>query len=301
MLKTLKDGDIWLVAQPDHGLLAGYLAAHWGNARFQRPGGYAGVSDPERLRAETIFAVAQHDNGWWEWDAAPDLGDDGLPLGLAEVLKNQQAGMDRWRCGLSRFPRSPYVNLLLSGHAHWLYAISALPDPDPAFTHPLFWKGSPGKLYPGSREAPLQFIAELAELRAQWMETLRADPATAAWIDAESLQPHLRLLQVCDGLSLALCSAAIPARSGEAKGLGEDEFEVRDVPRADWSDRVTLRATPLSGRRIELDPYPFDLDPLPVAVPARVLERSAERPAHFQSWWHAAQPRILEFQFVSRS
>jgi hypothetical protein len=143
MLKTLKDGDAWLVAQPDHGLFAGYLAAHWGNARFQRPGGYAGVSDPERLRAETIFAEAQHDNGWWEWDASPDLGDDGLPLGLAEVLKNQQGGMDRWRRGLSRFPRSPYVNLLLSGHAHWLYAISALPDPDPAFTHPLFWKAPP--------------------------------------------------------------------------------------------------------------------------------------------------------------
>jgi len=37
MLKTLLDGRIWLVTQPDHGRLAGQLAAHWGSAHGFAP------------------------------------------------------------------------------------------------------------------------------------------------------------------------------------------------------------------------------------------------------------------------
>ena len=44
----------------------------------------------------------------------------------------------------------------------------ALPDPEPAFAHPLFWKGSPEQLYPGTSEAPLRFLAELEEMAAGW-------------------------------------------------------------------------------------------------------------------------------------
>ncbi len=51
MLKTLKDERLWLVTQPDHAQVAGYLAAHWGNDEFARPGYFASAPDPERLRA----------------------------------------------------------------------------------------------------------------------------------------------------------------------------------------------------------------------------------------------------------
>jgi hypothetical protein len=301
MLKTIKDGKLWLVTQPDHGQVAGYLAARWGNSQFTHPGHYSSVPNPKRLRAETVFAIAQHDNGWWEWETTPDLSlDDGMPLGLAEVLQDQAAGMSRWRNGLSRFKNAAYANLLISRHAYWLYAIRALPDPDPAFTHPLFWKGSPEKLYPGSREAPLKFIAELEQLQAQWIKTLRADRATAAWVEPENLKPHERLLQLCDGLSLALSSALIPARTGETKGLGADEFELHDVPRRDWQDRVTIQVTPRGAGRIELDPYPFDLDPLPILMPARIIPLPAEKPEHFQAWWHSRLPQRIEYQLISR-
>ena len=104
MLKTHRDNRTWLVSQPDHGRVAGYLAAHWGNDQFAAPGHFADAHDPEQLCAETVLAIAEHDNGWWEWEAIPELGDrDDLPLDLAEVLKNRQEGMDRWRRGIPRF------------------------------------------------------------------------------------------------------------------------------------------------------------------------------------------------------
>ena len=299
MLKTLRGEHVWLVTQPDHGRIAGYLAAHWGNKTFRNPGNYARAANSGRLRSETVFAIAEHDNGWLEWEAEPDLSDrDSLPMGLGEVLKFQQAGMDRWRKGLRRFPSNPYANLLISHHAYWLYAARALPDPDPAFTHPLFWKGSPEKLYPGSREEPLNFIAELENLQSEWMETLCADPATIDWLAPDHLLPHARLLQLCDGMSLALCSALIPATSGETKGLGEDEFELHDVPQSSWSDRVTLRIKPRGNRRIAVSPYPFDIDPLPVVMPLRIVSLPIVEP-NFQTWWHALRPDTIKFEYVS--
>lgn len=299
MLKTSRDEHVWLVTQPDHGQIAGYLAAHWGNERFRTLGSYASALDPGRLRSETVFAIAEHDNGWWEWEAAPNLSEsDRLPMDLGEVLKFQQAGMDRWRKGLGRFVNNPYANLLISHHAYWLYAARALPDPDPAFTHPLFWKGSPEKLYPGSREDPLKFIAELEHFQSEWMEILSADRATLDWVAPDHLLPHVRLLQLCDGMSLALCSALIPAKSGDTRGFGEDEFELHDVPRRGWSDRVTLRFMPRGSRRIAVSPYPFDIDPLPVVMPVRIVSVPVAE-SNFQTWWHALQPQLIEFEYVS--
>jgi len=296
MLKTTKNGKLWMVTQPDHAEVAGYLAAHWGNDDFARPGHYAAAPDAERLRAEVIFAVAQHDNGWWEWEATPDVSaDDGSPLDLSEVLKDQQAGMNRWRTGLRRFEQSPLHNLLNSMHANWLYAIRVLPNPDPAFAHPLFWKGSPARLYPGGLEPARAFMAELERMQAGWKSVLGADAATAPWIEPQHLQPHARLLQLCDGLSLALASNLIPAVEPPSKGLGDDAFELHDVPRQNWSDRVTIRVTPHGNGRLELDPYPFDVDPLPVVLPARAVQLPANRPTHLQSWRNGAVPQTLHF------
>ncbi len=296
MLKTLQRDKLWLVTQPDHAQVAGYLAAHWGNDDFVRPGYYATVPDSERLRAETMMAIAQHDNGWWEWEASPELADvDGFPSGLAEVLKDQQAGMNRWRVGLARFDNRPYVNLLISHHGYWLYAAKVQPSPEPAFVHPLFWNRSPEQLFPGNRGEGVEFIVELESLQQPWIEELRADPATASWVDPANFHPHGRLLQLLDGLSLSLCSDLIPARQGDAKGLGGDEFELHHVSRRSWDDRVTIKVSPANERRIILDPYPFDVDPLPVGVPARVFNVSADRSNYFQTWWNARPLEILEF------
>ena len=100
MLKRTVSGELWCISQPDHAAAAGYLAAHWGNGQFARPGRYAPFPDPERLRAETVLAIAEHDNGWWEWEADPQIDPaDGLPLDLTSL--EQSDGLQRWRLGVS--------------------------------------------------------------------------------------------------------------------------------------------------------------------------------------------------------
>ena len=301
MLKTLRDKKMWLVSQPDHAELAGLLAANWGNDEFARPGQFASADDPEQLRAETVLAIAQHDNGWWEWEATPELSEaDGLPLGLAEVLKNQQDAMNRWRLGIPRFSRDhPYVSLLISFHAYWLYAHGCQTDPDPAFAHPLFWKGSSTHLMGERLEVARGFVGEIKEMQDALIARLRKDRTRAAWIDTEHLNPHARLLTLLDGLSLSLCSALIPPRIGTAKGLGDDEFDLLEVPRRSWEDRVTIEVKPATERRIVCEPYPFGVDPLPVVVPARILDWPTEPSAHFQSWWHSERKQPIRFEYCS--
>ena len=101
MLKRRIGNEIRLTSQPDHAAVSGYLAAHWGNADFQRPGYYTPSPDAEAIRAETVLAIAEHDNGWWEWEADPPLDpNDGLPLHLLALT--HESGLDRWRRGRDR-------------------------------------------------------------------------------------------------------------------------------------------------------------------------------------------------------
>jgi len=301
MLKTLQQDQMWLVTQPEHAQVSGYLAAHWGNDDFAGPGYFASSPDSERLRAETVFGIAEHDNGWWEWEATPELSEiDGLPLDLRDVLKNRQEAMNRWRLGIPRFSRDhPYASLLISFHGYWLYAHGIQTDPDPAFAHPLFWKGSSTSLMGEGLEIARGFVGEIKEMQDAFIARLRKDPTCAAWIDIEHLNPNARLLQLLDGLSLSLCSALIPPRSGTAKGLGDDEFDLLEVPRRSWEDRVTIQVKPASGGRIIGEPYPFCVDPLPVVVPARIRDWPAEPSAHFQSRWYSEPKQSIRFEYCS--
>ena len=301
MLRTDRDGRAWFVTQPHHAEVAGYLAAHWGNDRFARLGRFAPSPDPERLRAETVFAIAQHDNGWWEWDATPELAAaDGLPLGLRDVIRNQQEGMNKWRLGVPRFrEQHPYAALLISCHAFWLHGPRIGVGSDPAFRHPLYGKAAPARLEGMEAGVTRAFLGEIEALQAGLKARLGADAACAAWVEPAQLDPHVRLLQLLDALSLSLCAAVIPPLDGPARGLGEDAFDLPDVPRRSWEDRVTIVVRPQGGGRIVCAPYPFDLDPLPIAVQARVLDARAGHTAPFATRWHAHLPEPVRFEYGS--
>lgn len=302
MLKTRRQDQTTLVTQPAHAQVAGYFAAHWGNDRFAAPGHFAVAKHPNRLRAATVQAVTLHDNGWWEWENAPDFSpEDGYPMGLAELLHSQQSGMERWRIGLPRLAeRAPYAALIAASHARWLYAPVSTDEFDARFLHPLFWQRPPAKLMRGRRDRAAEFVGVLDGFRDDFSERLRSDPETADWVNPEHLLPHVRLQQLADALSLSLTEPVIPARDGKPRGLGEDAFELHHVPRESWNDLVTLTIEPVGNRTIVVDPYPFDLDPMPVFLPVRTFSSPPESAEAFSSWWQAEPIQLLEFTYRSR-
>ena len=288
MLKRIVGDELWCITQPDHAAVSGYLAAHWGNDAFARPGYYAPFPEPERLRAETILAIAEHDNGWWEWEADPQIDPaDGLPRHLTSL--KQSDGFERWRRGIPRFREEhPYVALLISLHAYWLHAPRVDAEDDPRFLHPLFGdSGAWPKPEGDEMEEAKHFVGEQHVLQELLSDRIRNEPQWSAVVEPWHLRPHTRLLQLCDALSLHLCFG------------GGEQRTLRDIPRKNWDDRVSLTLCPVGERQIAIDPYPFDQDPLLVTLRARVLEPGADPSANFQSWWHAIHRTDVCFEFLA--
>ena len=301
MLKTRNNGEIWCVSQPDHAAISGYLAAHWGNEAFQRPGYYAPAPDHEVLRAAVVLGVAEHDNGWWEWEATPELSDvDGLPLDLTDVLRDQQDAMNRWRRGIPRFSDNhPYGSLLTSFHAFWLYAPRCRESTDPAFLHPLFQEKTTPQLTGAELEEAQAFVAEVEQQQSELIRRIETAPSTAHWVDPQHLNPHVRLLQLLDGLSLSLCSGIVPTFDRNSRGPGQNAFTLSDVPRSTWKDRVRIDVYPLGDRRIACTPYPFGVDPLSVFVPVRKFAAERRPSGSFPTFWNAQPIQHVRFEFCT--
>ena len=300
MLKTQVDDEYWCIEQPDHGVVAGYLASHWGSDEFTRPGHFAPTPDAESLRGEVVLGIAQHDNGWWEWEAAPELSPGGgLPLDLVDVFQVQQAGMSRWRRGVPRLAEThPYAGILASFHACWLYAVRCDAGDTP-FVHPFYWKQRPSLFEGRQLEEGRAFLAELEGLQQELIRTLAASPVSEDWANPEHLLPHGRLTQVLDGLSLSLCSNLIPDRDDRPGGPGRNTFTLSNIPRSGWGDRVSIEIAPVGDGRISCYPYPFDVDPLPVSVPLRVVPAEEGRGDGFLPWWYGIEKQVMRFEFCS--
>ncbi len=104
--------DTWLfITQPDHAAFAAELLSLW---RAE------GVPNHPR-RADLLFAVREHDNGWREADAAPRW-DPERRRPHDFLTMPRPARIEIWERGVSRFAGGhPYAALLITRHARRLH------------------------------------------------------------------------------------------------------------------------------------------------------------------------------------
>jgi len=294
MLRSLTEDALIFVTQPDHARISGFLAAHWGNRVFRAPGGFADCQAADRLRGETVFAIAEHDNGWWEWEASPRLSEsDGLPMGFGEAIRTLTDGFERWRLGIDRFADThPYASLLISWHAYWLTAPKAGTDTPTAFVHPLFGGRPPPPAEGDERRQANEFLKEIEARQTALTARVHRLPDGETWCDPRHLPPHVRLLQLLDGLSLSVCTRLTlgdgQGKAGLSVTAGDSRIVAADIPRAGWDDRVTLTVSPLADGRLVCHPYPFDREPLRVTIPVRIVRPTDTLfgwPDDFQAGW----------------
>lgn len=164
MIVTQAEPRLRLITQPDHARLAAEILGLWHTDGL--PG--------HPRRADLLFAVAEHDNGWRELDAAPyvDPG-TGRPHSFLDLPDRLR--IEVWTRGAERFASSrPYAGLLILEHARALHR-ERRGDPD--------WQS---------------FFDRLDELADQ----LRDAPETAR----APLEDDYRWLALADDVSLALCA-----------------------------------------------------------------------------------------------
>jgi hypothetical protein len=214
MLLRREGDDVIAIGQPAHAWLSGQLARAW-----------RGVVEPWE---EVCLAAEQHDIGMAAWERRPTLNPDtGLPRSFMELELDEHLEI-WWRAAPLVIPQSRYAALLVSMHGTALYERRNLDD-----------------------ERVRAFLDGQRELQARLLDSLRADPRTAAAAADEVVRRNQRLVWTWDSLSLGLLLDWAPFELNAVPTAdGETDIEVRDGTLDPWpfrEDRVSVRC---EGRRL---------------------------------------------------
>jgi hypothetical protein len=234
-----EQGDqLLVIRQTDHALLSGFFAREWGNELFQRP----------QLFDAFCLAAREHDNGWSEWELAPQIDPKTrLPYSFMSIPTEEHVAL--YQYGIDRIVKADrYAGLLVSMHCAGLYdrARATLP-------------GFSAK-YVKSQESHMvnEFLQHLKLQQLRLKTELRMNPATKSLAEDKSLERNARLLETLDRLSLYFClnspeDATIENVPLNDEGGGEVDWQLRHGGDGGFS----------------LEPYPFRKDPLPFSILAR--------------------------------
>lgn len=171
-----------IVFQPAHALLSFQLASRWNHATL-----------PPHWW-ETLIAVAQHDNGWQEWEREPKLNEAGTPQNFIHMPPPD--AIDQWERGVARgYHQSRWVGLLISRHATSLYS------------------GRKGEI-----KALDEFLERQIAQQERWIRDLG--------VSEEEVAVAYRWVRFFDWLSLVLCWRRLPDNGSPVSlGMGPDGRE----------------------------------------------------------------------------
>src|SRR5271169_6211776 len=211
MILQQQSDQMILIRQTDHAILAGFFAREWGNEVFVRP---------EPLESFRL-AVAEHDNGWAEWEQHPKIDPSTFsPYTFMSIPTLEH--IEIYRRGIERIVQADhYAALLAAMHAAGLYDRARATIP-----------GFSAK-YVKSNEAQLvaDFVQRLRLQQLRLKVDLRADPAMKEYTGDKLLQSNEQRLEVMDRLSLYFCLG--PLEEATIDGVPVDE----QGGRVDWEVR----------------------------------------------------------------
>jgi Protein of unknown function (DUF3891) len=262
IVRERPDGSLLLICQTDHAKLSGQCAAHWGNKDFARPRPYEAV----------VRAAMFHDSGWYDYEASPSIAPDtGRPFNFMQVTwgKPQRRAFEWAIDWMSRI--DPYSGLLLSKHRTGLQR-----GRYDRVAHPKFFN---------TQNLPEDNEDFLARNEATQAAALRNYDEGEFWT-------NYQLLQAFDLISLFLCN----------KDVVDDYIEPVPTSYDGHSRPVKMALKTIEANRIEIDPFPFDVDPLPVQLVRRQLDRNSfPNPAAFREAYFKTVPQAVEFILCGRA
>jgi len=195
-----------LITQPDHAALAAAIMEH----------SVALAAHPRR--ASVLLAVAEHDNGWSEPDAAPLIDPaTGVPLDFISAPNVVRQGV--WPRGVARLAGNPWAAALVAQHA---IVIFNRYRSDPAWT---------------------QFFVE--------METMRRELVQASELLLPELLADYWFLGLGDLISLTFCNGWTDVQtfdpwsvrlSGSQVFVSPDPFDGTAIPIAIEATEIPRRA-----------------------------------------------------------
>ena len=248
MVSPIEGSRFLVVLQIDHSRVAGLLAAHWGNHDFAPPHPYNSM----------VLAAQEHDNGWWDWETKPTLNPQGYPLDYinsAKFLRGIWLGF--YRHGIQRVTEiDPYAGYVVSMHGEGLLTqgmglLPYMPD------------------YLEDAEVQ-KFVQEQKAFRRELLETLRRHEAYKDVISEEHFWTNFKLMEVYDQFAQFVCNR-YPFNSTQRKNGPTPTLSNTPVPVGPGRADVIMNVAVQDETHATVTPFPFDVDPLTVSFPARLL------------------------------
>lgn len=279
MVNPYDDERLMLALQFDHSRVAGFFAAHWGNAHFDRPAPYASV----------VLAAQEHDIGWWEWEMKPStLNDKNFPLdyhnGSLKFLG--QLRLDFYKNAVDRVrERDPYAALLMAMHG-----VALMNAGYGKYAYPPDRTGDPRvKAYVEHQEA----------VRFELLKDLRQSAEFKDYASDEQVWTNYEYMEVFDQLAQFVCNR-YPLNS-KARKLGpSNTLNDVDVPQKHGAKAVRVKIDTVGEHRAIMTPYPFDKDPLSFSFPARLVpNRPYKDPNDFLNEFYRADRVTITHELAS--
>ncbi len=224
--------------------MAAEFCRHWGNAEFAAPAPYAPV----------MAGIAQHDNGWYEWELAPRLRPDGAPMDFLHGPSLHEK-LALWQLGVERAAAQHlYAGLLVGWHASLLYLDGI-------------------DRMAGEEMLAVRSFVSAQELRiAQAAQAFAGDPVLGRALRPAVVGAHTRLLQFGDNASLQVCMGRAPERT------------LRNCP-VDMQGTYTTVEMTWDEETISFAPWPFGMELFEVSIHGRLLNQTTFPDEHA---YHAA-------------
>ena len=252
MVCTYDESRFLLVLQTDHSRVAGHLAAHWGNGDFAALRPYTSM----------VLAAQEHDSGWWDWEIKPTVNDQGYPIDYIGSMKSiGYSWLDFQRNGIERVAeRDPYSGFIVSMHISGLLSqgmglLPYMPE------------------YAGDTRVQ-EYLGRQEKFRHGLLDNVRASGWNSDEVTEEYLWTNFKHMEVFDQMAQFICNR-YPFNSAERKNGPTNMLSDTPVPVAPGLADVTLSVRVQDEARAIVQPYPFDVDPLVISFPARLLPRVA--------------------------
>lgn len=253
-----------VIRQTDHAFLAGFFAREWGNDQFVKP-------EPSR---SFCLAVAEHDNGWSDWELQPALDPKThLPFSFMSVPTETHIAL--YQRGIERLVKvDHYAGLLAAMHASELYDRSRATMPGYSAKY----------VKTEESQAVGDFVQQLRLQQLRLKVDLRTNPATKNYAEEPLLRANSARLETLDRLSLHFCMNPF-----------EDAL-LDGVPVNDRGEDADMELHAEEAGVVAVAPYPFRRSPLEFSIMARRVPRKIySSDADFQKTLAAAHYFPLKF------
>jgi hypothetical protein len=248
-----------LISQVSHARISAQLASHC-TGRFK-----VGQA-PEDIRREVLAAIEHHDDGWAEWERAPQLDVQQRPVSFME-LDTAEALAIWTRSVDSAAAHGPLSGWMVAGHFSRLtrkYSDATRTDPQAA-----------------------RWYEAMQQRRSQWLAEWQAiDPAVRTSALADEA---LEWLWTFDEVSLWFCCTC--------QESGEKHSTMAQSKPAGQGTPIAMLLQPGGNGAAGASPWRFDAASIDIEAAARIVP--ARRYESAEALLVAARPSALRWQFMA--